>query len=202
MRDATFGRKTENNTKNRNRPGSRARQLTDTKGTAPKRQNAWLSTHLRSYAKICNEGQLEAITLGLLADITTTIPSSTKENSAPNPSSKRGILCSVGGGGGKHDVRHPLTTRVTGCSTRIFLVKGDEVAALLRDALVQTLLREPRLAEQSALVPGSPIAQHRNWRETPMETNNGGARWSGVGGLYAHLAKTNHGCVCYLAACG
>lgn len=43
------------------------------------------------------------------------------------------------------------------------LVESDEVAALFGDAFVQVLLRKPRLAEQPALVPSRPIAQHRDW---------------------------------------
>lgn len=51
------------------------------------------------------------------------------------------------------------------------LFEGDEVAAFFRDALVQALAREPRLAEQPALVAGRPVAQHRHCRAPVVQTS-------------------------------
>lgn len=72
------------------------------------------------------------------------------------------------------------------------LVERYEVAALIRDALVQALLREPGLAEQPALVPGSPIAQHRHLCSTGTQTSG---RSGGGGGGVGHVSGENHGTV-------
>lgn len=101
-----------------------------------------------------------------------------ERDATPNPKFK------LQGGG----TLHSGGSRANAFVLSFVLVKGDEIAALFRNAVVETLLGEPRLAEQPALVPGSPIAQHRHCcNSTPIQSGGGG------GGSDIRVAKyTGH----------